>query len=685
MSPTFNWPASDKAASDCQVFRYFFADIIRKHLPCYYVNMIPEVVGYGADKGLPSDSLEILARTRKKGKPVVDSDVPRLFLPLNLDGAPYGIAILEGGKQALYEKYTIKALQAASSQITDDYLDLRMRGVDPLTGLFNSSLWQETVGLRLSAEESFNLVLLEIYPRIRDAAHAHAYLKRAAGALDSMAGKEVPVFHLGAGVFGMLWGDVAGKESRTLADVILYRLQRDGMSRVHMGQAWCGGESLGFAEAMDRVWKAVVKARQRGPFAKAAYMSEEDLLHHPFRSLTSSELNRFKNSWQQLDRFCIAALQPEGDGHDFAKLIGEQTGKGFSVVARETCETYLVFADQELRQARFTLQELQGLLGEKSFSTGLAGFPCNGYKRSAVVLNARKALQHTFFFGPGSITTFDGVSLNISGDFYYNEGDMAGAAREYLLGLEQDSSNVNLLNSLGVAYIRLNRYKSAVECFGKALDTDDKNYMALFNLGSAWLTLDRDDLAVEYFEKALAVDDSIFDLFLQLAELYCRTGKYERVVELLGADGEAPDRREEWEDAAALRCLGEALRNLEENRRAMKCLQKASAYNPRDSKALSLLGEVYDVENQGADIALSLCREAVELDDDKWGNWLRLGQVQFRNGLKQEALVSIQRSMKLNRLNIKGALLLKRLYKDSGKKRLAAGMTEKINKIKQAV
>ena len=170
MSFPFNWPAPDEAASDCRNFRYFLADIIHKHLPCGYVQVIPEVGGGIAEAALSTDNQEILAHIRKKGKPVVAGDVPRLFLPLSLDGKLYSIAILEGGESALYKKYTTKALLDAEQLITGDYLALRARGGDPLTGLFNSTLWQETVSARLSAEIPFCLVLSEIYPRIRDAA-----------------------------------------------------------------------------------------------------------------------------------------------------------------------------------------------------------------------------------------------------------------------------------------------------------------------------------------------------------------------------------------------------------------------------------------------------------------------------------------------------------------------------------
>jgi tetratricopeptide (TPR) repeat protein len=153
------------------------------------------------------------------------------------------------------------------------------------------------------------------------------------------------------------------------------------------------------------------------------------------------------------------------------------------------------------------------------------------------------------------------------------------------------------------------------------------------------------------------------------------------VVELL--DGSDADRakREDWEDAAARRCLGEAWRNLGENRRAMESLQQASAFNPQDSRALSLLGELYDVEGQGEDIALSLCREAVELDDSRWDNLHRLGQVLYRQDFKQESIINLQGSLRLNCRNKEAVVLLEKIYREIGKVRLAERMAEKLAKL----
>lgn len=685
MASPFTWHSTSPGPIKPLVFQHFFSDIACRHLPCQQAELVAGEVDESHEARFPEESRNALALVRRHGKPVIDSLSPRLFLPLLLEEKLYGIGVLEGGEAALYEKYTIKELLDRSRTIVADFMALQARAMEPLTGMFNAVLWREHVENHLARQEDFVLVLLEIYPRVRDAAHGHAYLKMAAGALDSIVGREIPVFHLGSGIFAMLWQGGTVGAVRTMTDVILYRLQRSGLDKAQIGQVWVDGHAApDFVRLMERAWKAIILARQRGPFAKAIYLGEDERSDHPFRSLSPAELNRFRNLWLDKDKFCVAVLQCDQAGGNLAEVLLPLLGSGCCLFEREGGGLYLFIAEHDQSAALAVLKDLQeriGKTGDLTFSAGLATFPFADYKRSTVPLNARKALQHTFFFGPASITPFDAVSLNISGDVYYNEGDMNGAVREYLLGLELDPPNVNLLNSLGVAYVRLDRLKSAISCFERTLEVEADNYMALFNLGSAWLTYARDDLAVGFFERALASNDRIFDLTLQLAELYCRSGQYKKVVALLDIGEEERAKLEDWEDASALRCLGEAWRNLGENRRAMACLQQASRFNSRDSKVLSLLGELYDAEGQGEDIALTLCREAVELDDSKWDNHYRLGLVLARQGRKQEAIGSLQRSLRLNRRNLGGVALLEKIYRELGKVQLAEAMIEKLGKM----
>jgi len=691
VSCPFTWPKSELQPEDLTNWRYFLARLLRQRLPCREVRLLPATAAATAlAEDFPPEWGEALRRVARKGQPVVAGEEPHLFLPLRHGDGLYAVAVLSGGDPALYEQYTIKTILARSAGLLDEFLQLKRRGVDPLTGLFSGQLFNEVLAERLETDTTFYLALLEIYPRIRDAAHAYAYLKRAAGALDAMSGREVPVYHLGGGSFAMLLEETKARATRETADLTLYRLQREGMGRVHLGLV--RGPLSGrrqVTDFLDLAWEAVVQARRRGPLARATWLSPAEREAQPFKPLSVKVANRMRDILRGVETFTVAALRCDRPASpDFAADLTPLLAPGQELVTGNGGDCYLLLPGLGEQDARPALAALQARYGETrpggSFSAGIAAFPCGPFKRASVGLNARKALHHGSFFGPGSVTQFDAVSLNISGDVYYNDGDLSRAVQEYLLGLELDGKNVNLLNSLGVAYIRLAQPAKAAACFERALAVEPDNFMALANLGSTWLTRGRDDLAVGFLERGLAVNRGIFDLVLQLAGLYCRTGRFRQVLELLEEPVREPaDHLADWERASACRYLGEALRGLGKNRRAMAVLQRANRYNPQDSRVLSLLGEVYDIEGEGAEIALSLCREAVELDDAKWDNWYRLGLVEFRQGRLREALPALQCSLKLNRAGLEAAELLRQVYEATGKKRLALNLADKIARLRR--
>ncbi len=688
MNSPFIWPATELKAEDLTDWRYFFARRIRKSLPCQEVLFIAgaEAVEPGSDWAAEwQEALRLVAR---KGQPVVAGEAPRLFLPLKDGEVLYGVAVLTGGDPELYEKYTIKTILERTQGMVEDFRGIKRRGTEALSGLFSSQLFYEVLSERLDGGEDFYLALLEISPRIRDAGQALAYLKRAAGALDAMSGREVPVYHLGSGIFAMLWDDEGAKTARDGAELVLYRLQREGLSRAHLGLvrvAPAGRNSV--HTLLGWAWEAVVQARPRGPFARATWLSAAEREEHSFLALPAKVVNRLRDLTRGYDSFCVAALRCNraDEAVAFASDLGRVLEPGWELVARSPQEQFLLLPRLDSRAAHTAVRALQGkygTAGKEGFSAGIAAYPDRGVKKGGVALNARKGLQHATFYGTGSCVLFDAIALNISGDFYYNEGALTEAIREYLLGLELAPENVNLLNSLGVAYVKFNRLPKAAACFERVLALEPDNFMALFNLGSTWLTLGRDDLAVGHLERGLQVNGAYFDLILQLAGLYCRSGKFARVVELLDPIvGDPEGRLAEWERAAACRHLGEALRRLGENRRAMTILQRANRYNPRDSRVLSLLGEVYDAEGQGAEIAISLCRQAVELDEARWDNWYRLGLVEFRQGLLREAMLHLQKSVRLNRAALEPAALLAEVYEKTGKQRLALRQAGKVAKL----
>jgi len=100
---------------------------------------------------------------------------------------------------------------------------------------------------------------------------------------------------------------------------------------------------------------------------------------------------------------------------------------------------------------------------------------------------------------------------------------------------------------------------------------------------------------------------------------------------------------------SSYRYLGVAYKESGNNREAIAVLQRAIRFNPRDAVSLSLLGELYSLEKQGDDIALSLCSQALDLDDTRWEHWYRLALIRFRQGQFEQAGPLLVQSLRRDR------------------------------------
>jgi len=265
------------------------------------------------------------------------------------------------------------------------------------------------------------------------------------------------------------------------------------------------------------------------------------------------------------------------------------------------------------------------------------------------------------------------------------------AVQEYRKGLELDPADINLLNSLGESYAQMNKPGMARPFFEKALQSDPRHYMALFNLGVANLAIGEEYHAIRCFEKALTVAkrkpaiNNRNDLLLQLGKLYCRTGKFKKAATLLESSDLSQKKSNKGLAAGSvLRYLGEAYQGMGKNRKAVTVLQRAVRYNPHDAVSLSMLGELYALEDQGDDIALSLCQQAVELDDVPWLYWYRLAWIRFRLKDYGQALEDVRECLHRNNKALEALVLAGKIYAATGRKRLAIAKFEKVLSLEPA-
>lgn len=250
-------------------------------------------------------------------------------------------------------------------------------------------------------------------------------------------------------------------------------------------------------------------------------------------------------------------------------------------------------------------------LQKETVSIGIAFYPAYDFSRTDTVPAAIKALNHAVIIGAGSTVVFDSISLNISGDELYQEGDFHGAIKEYQKALELDSLNPNIHNSLGVCYGVLEMYDDAETHFNEAILLKPDEVMAIYNIGLVCLLTGRNDKALELFEKASSMGDEIFEPALFSGKLCLNSGYPEKAITFLK---KAIDFRPK--SGVALRTLASCFSALNRQRDAVAVYTKAVKNNPNDAESLSMLGHLYDVIGENPEIAILFCRQSVEIDPE---------------------------------------------------------------------
>jgi len=670
--------AGPLSPDDLRRFAPLFAAAAFDFFPCETALPVP---WSDRDDEAAGEFVPELAQIRQSRLPMVSAEKQELFLPVWGGETLCGILALKGGDPGLYTMPEAW-LDEQSHLISREFFLLKQSCHDPVTGLLNGFHLRRELESQGQGGETPGpaiLVLLEICPRNRDAERSIRYIARASGCLASMLGEGAGLHHLGAGIFAFLWQDVDMEQARHLGETLLLRLRRENFLAAHLGLAALDSSGLrkrssGSRQVLDEAWQAMAAARKRGPFSLYGHITSQELDSHPFRKIPEAAARKLRSLYLGKALFSLALLRMDQEpvSNHFSKRLKTLLGQDRGLILLSQREAFVFLDGMDLKAARLWLDEFRGkmeALGGSSFSGGLASFPFGDYKKSALAMNCRKALEHAAFFGPGSLAVFDAVSLNISGDIYYNQGDLVRAMAEYRQGLLLDPANVNILNSLGVASIQLNRLRAARDCFVKALAVEPGNFMALFNLGFICLENRQITDALALWEKALDRDDEQTALLQQLGVLYYRQGRYtearkllEHCAALLGRDPQ-----QGGEPLVVARWLGRACEALGDNSAAIAAYQKALSGNSRDAGSLSRLGCLYAVEKQGLEIALSMCGKAVELDRGKAGNWLRLGRVQLMAMDDQEAGRSLRECLRLDPRQREAGLLLGEIFIRQGR------------------
>ncbi len=276
---------------------------------------------------------------------------------------------------------------------------------------------------------------------------------------------------------------------------------------------------------------------------------------------------------------------------------------------------------------------------------GVAMYPTLTYAKAQILDNAYKALNHALLVGPGSIVAFDAVSLNISGDQFYQNDDIPGAIEEFKYALLMDASDINVHNSLGVCHGVLGEYETARRYFETVIQLNDQEVMGWYNCGLIALIADADKKkALDYFYKALALAPNLFESAFQIGKLQAEQGNLEEGrIYLEKAQKIKPDA------GIVYSHLGECYLAAGMAQAAVAAYKKAIKHNPNDAASLSALGSLYDTQSINPEIARVYCCQSVEVAPQNGLFRHRLGQLYFK---AKEFDLALEQFRKANGLGV---------------------------------
>lgn len=688
---------SKLTAEDFSRFSNSYAEFLQKYFPG--AKRVVFAFSVGQVEILYKDStcvVELVSLFTQVKKGVVGYGIHAeyLMLAFDLEGGERSVAIISGADPLFLKKVSEDWLLDKKETVEQEFLFLKQARVDSQTGLLNvSNLYSllETYG----STEGLQLILLELTPKRASFQYSLRYLHKCATLLVNFVQADSVLHYLGQSTFALALQQNYEGERPEIESAIVSYLKKEGCHRVHIGSSFSKIPSASERESekqihygrklLDEAWTALCHAAKRGPFSFCEFALLAHPENHPLALPDRNLVRRLNRLWFTSETFCLVHFCSDSAACSASRVVPANINRGVIIPYGDDVLVYLDGAKggEALEWAKEVIRRTDNPEKNIHVSAGVSSYPYCDFKKTEIVFNCRKALLHAGFYGQSSAAVFDALSLNISGDIYFGDGDLAKAVREYKRGLKCDNLDVNLHNSLGVALAMMNKLAPAMQSFENGLALDDKNFMALYNLGLAEQTRNRKPEALNYLEKALQYSSDeeggselVNDLTMQLGKLSCEIGKYEDALSYL-----VPWRLQNKNAQSAGRVhyyLGEAYHGLKDNRKAMESLQRALRFDELDDRAMNLLGRVYLEEGEGDEIALSLCRKSVELEPSNLRYLLYLAEVLLQCGSSHEAREYLYRCLKNRDCKVEAQFFLGESYAREEQYRRAKNWFEKV-------
>ncbi|WP_373498447.1 tetratricopeptide repeat protein [Desulfococcus sp.] len=334
---------------------------------------------------------------------------------------------------------------------------------------------------------------------------------------------------------------------------------------------------------------------------------------------------------------------------DAAVVVDEgcRAGGGFwGVIEQDLIGVFL--PEQTESDARDLAEEIRQVFSQvrgETLTAGITEYPLADYGRLDTLKNARKALLHARFLGPGGIAAFDAVSLNISADRLFQEGNIHGAAEELKAALKMNPADADIRNSLGVCYASLGALHAALREFKTAAGLRREGIMPVHNIGLVHEMMGDPEKALMHLIEADRLleagrdAEDVFELPYQIGRIYLQEGLPEKAEPyLVRAAALNPA------SGAAWRKLGECLLARGDIHGAAAAFGSAVKSNPSDAASLSELGILFHRKGENPEIALLFCRHSIEISPRNGTYRQNLGKLCLAMNRLDEALAAFQRA-----------------------------------------
>ncbi len=605
----------------------------------------------------------------------VHVDGGRVFFALVIPGEGT-IAVAMEMDLELVARLSRSWLEELQARLPEQLQRVKLAYQDPLTGLYNARALD--LQFHQEADEDDRLLLLHAVFNRRSPQRNLQRVQRIAGHLNASC--PGTLFYLGYGIFALLQAFATSAKAMGFFRALQRQCRRDGLARIQGVFCRLGGDKVGCTR--EALWQGLNRVQQRGPCG-VMELGTTSAASEPFLPKDSTLVRRLQRSWRGLKGFSLLGVRVH-DGRRTGKVGCELEGllKQGELAAVGDGHLFVVLPDCRGAALQARLGTIAAALkrthGDKSVTLAASSWPFMDTSKIDCLRNCMKVLLHCSFYGQGAVQELNALTMNVSGDHYFEMGDFRAAIREYTRGLLLDPSDINLLNSLGVALAQVDRNREAIATFEKVLLQRPGEYMALVNQGFARQAVGEQDEALECFEKALTVKlhSAIggTELFLPLCRIYSRKGRWERVSQILGRW------REEGSTDEYLYHRLFAQSSCEQGQldEGMQAAQKALTLNPVDDVSMSLLGLLYVLGGQGEEVGLSLCQRATEMRGGNADNWYRFARALATVGKSDEARQAVRRCRQLNRRHEAVSLLEAQLLAENGKKKRAVSILKKL-------